>query len=122
MSVTTVLVVDDERIVREVAVRYLERAGFATQEAADGHAARRLLEREPPDLKTPDSPTLRVGAEPASELVKHRHAVPMLSLANAFDQAELDAWETRNAKLAPAVREAGYTLEVKIDGAAVSLT
>ena len=50
MSVATVLVVDDEPIVREVAVRYLERAGFSTQEAADGHAARRLLERDPPDL------------------------------------------------------------------------
>ncbi|HEY2824124.1 MAG TPA: NAD-dependent DNA ligase LigA, partial [Gemmatimonadales bacterium] len=80
------------------------------------------LERDHPELKTPDSPTLRIGAEPASELVKHKHAVPMLSLANAFDQPELDAWETRNAKLAPAVRDAGYTLEVKIDGAAVSLT
>jgi DNA-binding response OmpR family regulator len=50
VRVTTVLVVDDEPIVREVAVRYLKRAGYATQEAVDGHAARRMLEHEPPDL------------------------------------------------------------------------
>src|SRR5579885_1660024 len=46
----------------------------------------------------------------------------MLSLANAFSDAELAAWEDRNARLVPEVRNAGYTLEVKIDGAAVSLT
>jgi DNA ligase (NAD+) len=80
------------------------------------------LEAEHPRLKTADSPTQRIGAAPAAELQKHRHAMPMLSLANAFDEAELAAWETRNAKLAPAVLKAGYTLEVKIDGAAVSLT
>ena len=46
----------------------------------------------------------------------------MLSLANAFTEAELAEWQERNARLVPEVREAGYTLEVKIDGAAVSLT
>jgi DNA ligase (NAD+) len=80
------------------------------------------LEAEDPRLQTPDSPTLRVGAEPASALAKHTHLVPMLSLANAFDEGELAAWEERNARIAPDVRAAGYTLEVKIDGAAVSLT
>jgi DNA ligase (NAD+) len=80
------------------------------------------LEDAHPDLRTPDSPTLRVGAEPATAFRKHRHVVPMLSLANAFTDAELEEWEDRNARLAPDVREAGYALEVKIDGAAVSLT
>lgn len=80
------------------------------------------LEQEHPELRVPDSPTTRVGATPASSLVKHTHARPMLSLANAFSADELVAWEERNAKLAPAVRSAGYALEVKIDGAAVSLT
>ena len=46
----------------------------------------------------------------------------MLSLANAFSDEELAAWEERNARIAAAVRTAGYTTEVKIDGAAVSLT
>src|SRR5437016_1618862 len=53
---------------------------------------------------------------------KHRHLVPMLSLANAFNEAELAEWENRNARLVPEGRTAGYALEVKIDGAAVSLT
>lgn len=80
------------------------------------------LERADPDLRTADSPTHRIGAEPAQQFTKHRHLVPMLSLANAFSEAELAEWEDRNARLAPEVRQAGYTLEVKIDGAAVSLT
>src|SRR3989442_3490553 len=80
------------------------------------------LEAKHPELRAPDSPTQRVGAEPASAFKKHRHLVPMLSLANAFDEAELAEWEDRNARLVPEVRSAGYTLEVKIDGAAVSLT
>jgi DNA ligase (NAD+) len=80
------------------------------------------LETEHPDLRAPDSPTLRVGGEPASAFRKHRHLVPMLSLANAFTEAELKEWEERNARLVPEVKSAGYTLEVKIDGAAVSLT
>ena len=80
------------------------------------------LEAEHPDLRSPDSPTLRVGATPSTSLAKHTHARPMLSLANAFDPEELVAWEERNAKLADSVRTAGYALEIKIDGAAVSLT
>ncbi len=80
------------------------------------------LEAKHPGLQTPDSPTLRIGGEPASGFRKHRHLVPMLSLANAFTEAELGEWEERNARLVPEVKTAGYTLEVKIDGAAVSLT
>ena len=71
---------------------------------------------------TADSPTQRVGADPASELPKHRHRVPMLSLGNAFDDAELEAWEQRIAKLVPEVLTGHYQLEYKIDGAAVNLT
>jgi DNA ligase (NAD+) len=80
------------------------------------------LEAKNPGLQTPDSPTLRIGGEPATAFGKHRHLVPMLSLANAFTEAELTKWEERNARLVPEVKTAGYTLEVKIDGAAVSLT
>ena len=80
------------------------------------------LESKHPELQTPDSPTRRIGGEPASAFRKHRHLVPMLSLANAFTEAELQEWEERNARLVPEVKTAGYTLEVKIDGAAVSLT
>ena len=81
------------------------------------------LEREHPTLRTPDSPTQRVGAEPQSQLAKHRHIVPMLSLGNAFNEDELTAWEQRIVRLAgEEVRRAGYNCELKIDGAAVSLT
>jgi DNA ligase (NAD+) len=80
------------------------------------------LETEHPELASPDSPTQRIGAEPASALVKRTHRRPMLSLANAFSDDELTQWEERNARLAPEVRTAGYVVEVKIDGTAVNLT
>ncbi len=80
------------------------------------------LEAKHPELRTADSPTHRIGATPAEKFRKHRHLVPMLSLANAFSEAELAEWEERNARLLAEVKTAGYTLEVKIDGAAVSLT
>ena len=81
------------------------------------------LERDHPTLRTADSPTLRVGVEPQSALAKHQHLVPMLSLANAFDAAELEEWEQRVIRLVgESVRRAGYACELKIDGAAVSLT
>ncbi len=80
------------------------------------------LEAEHPDVFSPDSPTQRVGAPVASALAKYTHKRPMLSLANAFSADELAAWEERNARIAPEVRQAGYATEIKIDGAAVTLT
>ena len=81
------------------------------------------LESDHPGLRTPDSPTLRVGAAPLSAFPKHTHAVPMLSLANAFNDEELQAWEDRLVRIAgEEVRRDGYSAELKIDGAAVSLT
>jgi DNA ligase (NAD+) len=112
--------------------RILERANHAyyvldRPEMSDAEFDRlfrelQALEAAQPDLRTPDSPTLRVGAEPATAFRKHRHLVPMLSLANAFSDAELDEWEARNRRLVPDAGASGYTLEIKIDGAAVSLT
>ena len=112
--------------------RILERANHAyyildKPEMSDAEYDRlfrelQALEEKHPELRTSDSPTLRVGGEPATAFHKHRHLVPMLSLANAFTEAELQEWEERNARLVPEVKTAGYTLEVKIDGAAVSLT
>ena len=80
------------------------------------------LEASHPELRSPDSPTQRVGAPVASALAKVTHLRPMISLANAFTPEELAAWEERNARIVPEVRTAGYTAEIKIDGAAVSLT
>jgi DNA ligase (NAD+) len=112
--------------------RSLDRANHAyyvldAPEISDAEYDRQLrelqeLEAAHPELRTPDSPTQRVGAEPAAALIKHTHRRPMLSLANAFTPEELTAWEDRNAGLNPEARSGGYTTEVKIDGAAVSLT
>ncbi|HEY8164755.1 MAG TPA: NAD-dependent DNA ligase LigA [Gemmatimonadaceae bacterium] len=81
------------------------------------------LEAEHPELRTPDSPTMRIGAAPQTALAKHTHLVPMLSLGNAFDDDELRAWEDRLVRMAgDDVSKAGYTVELKIDGTAVALT
>jgi DNA ligase (NAD+) len=81
------------------------------------------IERAHPELATDDSPTRRVGAAPSDAFEKHEHLVPMGSLSNAFDDAEVDAWHERAVKIAgAAVTSAGYSAELKIDGTAVSLT
>jgi DNA ligase (NAD+) len=81
------------------------------------------LERSFPESRTADSPTLRVGAEPQSQLSKHEHLRQMLSLDNAFDDEELRAWEERLVRIAgDDVAKSGYTAELKIDGIAVALT
>jgi len=81
------------------------------------------LEEQYPTLRTADSPTQRVGAEPASQLAKHQHVVPMLSLGNTFNEEELAAWEERLVRMAgDDVRASGYTCELKIDGAALAIT
>jgi DNA ligase (NAD+) len=80
------------------------------------------LEAAHPELQSSDSPTQRVGAIAVGALPKYTHKRPMLSLANAFTAEELVDWEERNARLAAEVHTGGYTTEIKIDGAAVSLT
>jgi DNA ligase (NAD+) len=80
----------------------------------------RNLEARYPDLQSPDSPTQRVGAPPAEAFTTVAHRQPMLSLANAFSEEELDAWHRRVVGLLGAVPVA-FICELKIDGAAVSL-
>ncbi len=79
------------------------------------------LERQYPDLITPDSPSQRVAGEPLKEFNKVRHTVPMLSLHDAFSEEELAAWEERALKLLPGGSALDYYAEVKMDGLAVSL-
>lgn len=73
------------------------------------------LEGKHPDLITPDSPTLRVGSDLASDFAKTPHVRPVLSLANAFSREDLQAWEARNHKLVPGSVFA-YVVEPKFDG------
>ena len=91
---------------------------------AAGRAAelRRILDRAIRAYYVLDAPEMSDAEFDRLFLAKHRHLSPMLSLANAFSDEDLAAWEERNARIAPDVVTAGYTLEVKIDGAAVSLT
>jgi len=85
----------------------------------------RELEAEHPELRTPESPTQRVGAQPLSKFEEVAHLQPMLSLANARNEDELRAWETRiqNQLKKQGVEEARieYEAEPKIDGLAISL-
>ena len=78
------------------------------------------LEAEHPELVTPDSPTQRVGAPPSSQFASVRHPQPMLSLANARNEAELRAWAERLERLLDGDPFQLVT-EPKIDGLAVSL-
>jgi DNA ligase (NAD+) len=86
----------------------------------------RDLEAENPELRTPDSPTQRVGAPPLERFQQVEHVEQMLSLGNARNEEELRAWENRLAnylkRLDIAASEFSYTTEPKIDGLAISLT
>lgn len=78
------------------------------------------LEAAHPDLITPDSPTQRVGGEPAEGFEPVEHAVPMLSLDNATTTEDLQEFEERLQRLLPK-RQWRYVIEPKIDGLGVSL-
>ncbi len=86
----------------------------------------RGLEEAHPKLRTPDSPTQRVGAKPLEGFRQVEHAEQMLSLANARTEEELRAWEKRVRNRLEALditaAQTSYTTEPKIDGLAISLT
>ncbi len=79
------------------------------------------LEEQFPDLITPDSPTQRVGGEPLAAFEPVRHATPMLSLDNAFDDQELRDFDARLHRLLEIEEPFEYTVEPKMDGVAVEL-
>ncbi|WP_204190581.1 NAD-dependent DNA ligase LigA [Mammaliicoccus sciuri] len=76
------------------------------------------IEEKHPELKTDDSPTVRVGGPPLSQFEKINHDTPMLSLGNAFNEEDLRKFDQRVREKVDNVR---YTCELKIDGLAVSL-
>jgi DNA ligase (NAD+) len=78
------------------------------------------LEAAHPELVTPDSPTQRVGGAPVSELPNVRHEVPLLSLDNAYDAGELEAWWKRVTDRLDG-RAPEVVCELKIDGLSISL-
>ena len=80
------------------------------------------LEDTYPELRTPDSPTQQVGAPPSPLFASVTHLRPMMSLDNAFDAADLDAWIHRMTRVAPEAASAEFVSELKIDGIAMSIT
>ena len=80
----------------------------------------RQLEEEYPELRTPNSPTHRIGGEPAEGFVQVEHRHTMLSLGNAFEPESLEAWYKRVKTLLDGA-DFSMTCELKIDGLAVSL-
>ncbi|HLM08652.1 MAG TPA: NAD-dependent DNA ligase LigA, partial [Thermoleophilaceae bacterium] len=85
----------------------------------------RDIEREHPELLTPDSPTQRVGGAPLDKFPEVRHLQPMLSLANARNEEELAAWVVRSerylARQGVEMGDVRFVTEPKIDGLAISL-
>jgi DNA ligase (NAD+) len=86
----------------------------------------RQLEEENPELRTPDSPTQRVGGAPLDKFSRVEHHEPMLSLANARDEDELRSWAARVERQLERLdiegSEIRYVTEPKVDGLAISLT
>jgi DNA ligase (NAD+) len=85
----------------------------------------RDLEAEHPELRTPDSPTQRVGAEPLDKFEQVPHLQPMLSLANARNEEEMTAWVLRSerylARQGVEMGDVRFVTEPKVDGLAISL-
>lgn len=79
------------------------------------------LEADFPEIVTPDSPTQRVGGAPAKGFAKTKHKYQMLSLNDAFSEAELLEWEKRTLKLLN-IEKLDYFCELKIDGLSLMLT
>ncbi len=79
------------------------------------------LEEKHPELRTPDSPTQRVGGQPIDGFATVKHRVPMLSIGNTYNADELREFDTRIRKLL-GKEPVQYVVELKIDGCAMSLT
>jgi DNA ligase (NAD+) len=79
------------------------------------------LEHQSPELRTSDSPTQRVGAPPLETFEIVRHTLPMLSLANGFDESEARDFDKRVKKFLGISTDVPYVTEPKLDGLAVEL-
>ncbi|MFZ6723511.1 NAD-dependent DNA ligase LigA [Undibacterium sp. Ji49W] len=79
------------------------------------------LEQTYPELKTPDSPTNRVGGIPLPEFGQVQHAVPMLSLNNGFEEDDVTNFDRRVREGLDAAQEIDYAIDLKFDGLAINL-
>ena len=87
-GMATVLVVDDERIVRDVVVRYLRREGFETLEAGDGDTARRLIERNRPELVVLDLMLPGTDGLALCRWIRARGELPVIMLTARGEEAD----------------------------------
>jgi DNA-binding response OmpR family regulator len=87
-AMATVLVVDDEPIVREVVVRYLEREGHTTLEASSGDAARGAIEQREPDLVILDVMLPRVDGLELCRWIRSRSELPVIMLTARGEEAD----------------------------------
>jgi DNA ligase (NAD+) len=81
----------------------------------------KALESAHPSLITPDSPTQRVGGKPKEGFAKVAHSRPMLSLDNAYSEAELRAWAVRVHSGLPSNEKPRFVCELKLDGLSLAL-
>ena len=121
--------VDDlTRLIEEANHRYYVLDDPSVDDATYDGWMRELgtIEEAHPELLRPESPTQRVGGRPASQFAEVRHAVPMLSLANARGDEELAGWHRRLRDTMEASgigdRDVRFVVEPKIDGLAIALT
>ncbi|MET0183023.1 MAG: NAD-dependent DNA ligase LigA [Caulobacterales bacterium] len=115
-----------QRLANEIAahdVRYHQQDAPTISDAEYDALKRRndAIEARFPDLVRADSPTKRVGAAPAEKFAKVRHAVAMLSLDNAFDEADVSSFVTRVQRFLNLDLPPEFTAEPKIDGLSASL-
>jgi len=109
------------RILRHNRLYYVEaRPEISDREYDRLYAELVELESSFPDLRTPDSPTRRIGGEPLARFATVRHTVPMMSLDNTYSKDEMREFDKRLHRLL-GDSEFTYVLEPKVDGVAVSL-
>ena len=111
-------------ILRDASYRYYVLDAPSLSDAEYDRQFRELQELEAahPELDDPDSPTHRVGAPPLDAFAKVRHGEPMLSLENAKDRAEFQAWVERVRRRLGDDAALAFHAEPKIDGIGMSLT
>ncbi len=99
----------------------LDRPSISDAEFDDIMRELQRLEKDHPDLVTPDSPTQRVGGKPKEGFAKVAHSRPMLSIDNVTSEEELRDWDRRVRSLAGDKADIGYVCEYKMDGLSMAL-
>ncbi len=112
-----------KKIIREHDYSYfvLDRPSIADFDYDKLYSELVSLENEHPDWVTPDSPTQRVGGQPASEFEKVAHRRPMLSLSNSYSVDDIRLFDERIRKILETDQNINYLCELKFDGLACEL-